>query len=336
MKSISKKLLYLGLALFLLGISSPINAQKSIQDLADLKDKKWDKLVKSHKSGLNNVYAVEGLLSIDVLEKDNLPNPKNVGVLTFQLWDESITKSNKAGDWVYYEKHFLTPSGSNVISNKLVGVILSGMKKRFNQSGIQLVEPSEFLTSDEKRKVYNEGAEKVELSGILKVFSGGLLNRLTGKREGQGTLSADGYAFYPITASLVATDFKAPSTIGLITEELDLDASLMISVKVSIEKGGKALMFRGMELALIGPINDDESIEYSGVIGARTMNMYRDGLLYSAAYFAVEDIQIAKMNRRNGAVEEWYLDGFSEMSGRLTSDLLFGLEKFKSLDKSKK
>jgi hypothetical protein len=213
--------------------------------------------------------------------------------------------------------------------------MLPEIKKVFNDSGVSLLEPNEFATSEEKQKIYNEGPEKIELSGILKVFSGGLLDRLQGKRKGQGTLSADGYAFYPITASLLASDFKAPAKIGLVTEELDLDASLIISVKVSIEKGGKALMFRGMELALIGPIDDDESIEYSGRIGAKTMNTYREGLLYSAAYFEVDDIQIAKMNKKNGEIEEWYLDGFPKMSTRLTSDLLYGLEKFKNLDKKK-
>lgn len=203
-------------------------------------------------------------------------------------------------------------------------IIIPEMKKRFNQSGIELMEPSEFITSDEKRKIYNEGPDKVELSGLLKFFAGGLFDRLSGVRDGQGSLSADGYAFYPLYASRIAGDFKAPATIGLITEDLDLDASLIISVNVNIEKGGKAFMFRGMELALIGLVDDDESIEYSGRIGAKTMNRYRDGLVYSGAFFAVEDIQIAKMNRKNGKIEEWYLDGFVEMSSRLTSDLIYG------------
>ena len=333
MKSLFKNLITL-IFLFL-GISSPINAQKSIQELAELKDKKWDKLVKSHKSGLNNVYAVEGLISIDVLDKASLPNPKKAGVLTFQLWDESVTKSSKAGNYTYYKKNFLTPSGSNVISNKLIETILPEIKKNFKQVNINLMEPKEFASSEDKQKIYNEGAERVELSGLLKAFSGGLLAKLQGKRDGQGTLSADGYAFYPITASIIAIDFKAPSTIGLITEELELDASLIISVNVSIEKGGKSLMFRGMELALIGPINDDKSIKYSGRIGAKTMNRYRDGVLYSAAYFDVDDIQIAKINKKSGEIKEWYLDGFEKMSGRLTADLLYGLEKFKNLDKKK-
>jgi hypothetical protein len=324
--------LFVTLSLFCL-IAADLSAQKSIQEIAELKDKKWDKLVKSHKSGINSVYAAEGLIDIGVLDEARLPDPKNAGVLTFQLWDESVTKYSKYGNWAY--KNYLTPTGSNIISNKLIETMLPEIKKLFNDSGISLLEPNEFATSEEKQKIYNEGPEKIELSGILKVFSGGLLDRLQGKRKGQGTLSADGYAFYPITASLLASDFKAPAKIGLVTEELDLDASLIISVKVSIEKGGKALMFRGMELALIGPIDDDESIEYSGRIGAKTMNTYREGLLYSAAYFEFDDIQIAKMNKKNGAIEEWYLDGFPKMSRRLTSDLLYGLEKFKNLDKKK-
>lgn len=68
MKSLSKNLLTLVLAIIFLGILSPINAQKSIQELAEFKDKKWDKLVHSHKSGFNNIIPVEGLLGIEVLK----------------------------------------------------------------------------------------------------------------------------------------------------------------------------------------------------------------------------------------------------------------------------
>lgn len=334
-KQISIQNLFL-LALSFLLTTNAVFSQKSIEDLATFKDSKWNKIVKSHKSGLNTIPAVEGLLDIEVLEKENLPNPKNVGVLTFQLWDESITKSTKAGNWTYYKKYFITPSGSNSISNKLIGIMLPQIKDEFNKSGVELFEPNEFIKSDEQRKIYNEGKDKIELSGILKVFAGGFLDKLQGNRVGQGSLSADGYEFYPITASLIASDFKSPAAIGLVTEELGLDSSLIISVNVSIEKGGKALMFRGMEFALIGPIADDESIEYKGKIGAKTMNYYREGVVYSTAYFEVEDIMIGKMDKKTGNIEEWYLDGFDMLTRRLAEDLVFGLEKFKKLDTSKK
>ncbi|MFC3880346.1 hypothetical protein ACFOSV_09180 [Algoriphagus namhaensis] len=300
-----------------------------------MNDKQWDKLVKSHKTGLNHIYAVEGLIGAELFEKENMPDPKKIGVLTFQLWDESTWSSSKAGNWEYYEKNFLTETGSNVISNELLSQMLPVIENQFSQQGIAVQEPSEFIDNAEEQKIYDEGAETIELSGVLKAFSGGLLSRLQGKTEGQGSVSADGYAFYPITPSILSSDFKAPSTLGLLAEELGVDAVLVIAVRVSIEKGGKLLVCNGVEMGLFGPIADDESIDYSGVIGAKTVNIYRGGMMYSTAFFEVEQIPLGDMDKGTGQITQWYTDGLPKITERLTDDLIYGLEKFKAMDTSK-
>ena len=319
----------------LLVISNTVFAQKSIQDIAQMKDKKWEKLSKGKYHYRNELPQLEGLINTELLKEENTPNPKNIGILTFQLWDETTWKSQKAGGWVYYTKNFLSENGSNIVSNKIMEKILPGIKAEYKNAGINLLEPKEFIDNEEKRQVYANGASQVELSGLVKFLSNGFFNRLQGERSGQGSVSADGYAFYPVTAKLVSQDFKAPASIGKITEQLGIDASLLIAMKVSIEKGGKRLVFRGFEMAIVTSIDDEEDKEYKGKIGAKLMNLYRDGLTMSAMYFDVEPITIADLEKKTGNVEAWYIDGIDQVAKRMTSDMLYGLKKFVNRDKSK-
>ncbi|MCS5489529.1 hypothetical protein [Algoriphagus limi] len=332
-----------GISLFLIfaiaGLSMLFNqaafAQKSLSEIAEMNDKQWDKLVKSHKTGLNHIYAVEGLIGAELFEKENMPDPKKIGVLTFQLWDESTWKSSSAGGWVYYEKNFITEEGSNFISNELLGQMLPVVESKFSEVGIEVQEPDEYIDNEEERTLYNEGPNKIELSGILKVFSGGLLDRLQGKKDGQGTVSADGYEFYPITPSILSSDYKAPSTLGLLAEDLGVDALLVVAVRVSIEKAGKLLVCNGIEMGLYGPVADDESIDYSGVIGAKTVNIYRGGMMYSTAFFEVEEVPLGDMDKNTGEITQWYTDGLPTITERMMDDMIYGLEKFKAMDTSK-
>ncbi|WP_188458014.1 hypothetical protein [Psychroflexus planctonicus] len=330
--------------LLLLCSTNLVIAQKSMQDVAELKDRKWDKLVKSYKNNSTWIDALQGLLNEDLLSEDNLPNPKKIGVLTMQIWDKSITKVSKTTTktpfstttTTLYSKNYLTPSGSNMVADKFLEHMLPILKTKFKAKSISLLEPKEYLNSEEKTTIYRDGVNKIELSGLSKSLQ--KLNKFFTKKdlEVQGSLSATGYEFYPLSAKLVSTDFKAPASVGLISEELELDAVLIITVNVSLEKRGKSLVIHGIETALVGPIDDDTTKEYKGRIGAGMMNKYRDGLNFSSVYFEVEPFEIAELDRKSAKIEEWYLDGLDTVTSRMTDDLITGMEKFIALDKSRK
>ncbi|MBO6761462.1 MAG: hypothetical protein JJ909_10910 [Roseivirga sp.] len=308
------RVLIIGLLLVLNG---SLIAQKNFMEIAQMKDKKWDNFRKGSDYYISQLMLIDGLIDVGLLKEENTPNPKDIGVLTFQLWDESTWKSSKAGGWVYYEKNFISEDGSNMISNRIMEEILPKIRAKYTSAGFNLMEPDEFITKEEQKN--------------------GLLNRLQGNSNGgTGSVSADGYAFYPVTAKTVSMDFKSPSNIGLITEELGLDASLLIAVRVSIEKGGRSLVFRGFEMAVVTTIDDEKDKEYSGRIGAKLMNMYRDGLTMSASYFQMDPIMLADLERKTGNVEKWYLDGVDLVAERMTDDVIFGMKKFINRDKSRK
>lgn len=336
MKSLYKKLILQALAIFYLGMSSPMNAQKSIQDLAELKDRKWDKLVKSYKNNSTWIDQLKGLLNEDLVSEDNLPNPKKIGVLTMQIWDKSITKSSKIGNTTLFSKNYLTPSGNNIVADKFLDNMLPILKTKFEEENISLLEPKDYLTNEEKTNIYKEGVKKIELSGLSKSLQ--KLNKFFTKKdlEVQGSLSATGYEFYPLSAKLVSSDFKAPASVGLIAEDLELDAVLIITINVSLENRGKSLMLHGIETALVGPIDDDTSKKFKGVIGAGMMNKYRDGLSFSSVYLEVEPFEITELDRKSGEIEKWYLEGLDTVTSRMSDDLIIGMKKFIALDKSKR
>ncbi len=337
MNALSKKTIYFIFVLVLSGISSPVNAQKSIQDLAELKDNKWNKLVKSYKNNSTWIDQLQGLLNENLLEEENLPNPKKIGVLTMQIWDKSITTSSKVANTTLYTKNYLTPSGSNLVADKFLNEMLPVFMQEFQKQSILLVEPADYLSDENKTKIYKEGVSQVEMSGLSKALRNSFTRMLTGDVSGQGSLSATGYEFYPLSASIVATDFKAPAPIGLIAEKLELDAVLIITVNVSLVKNGKSMVLHGIETAIVGPINDDTSKEYSGRIGAGMMNKYRDGLTFSSVYFELDKpFQVASLDRKSGAITEWYLDGLDTVTARMADDLITGMQKFIVLDKSRK
>lgn len=187
------RVLIIGLLLVLNG---SLIAQKNFMEIAQMKDKKWDNFRKGSDYYISQLMLIDGLIDVGLLKEENTPNPKDIGVLTFQLWDESTWKSSKAGGWVYYEKNFISEDGSNMISNRIMEEILPKIRAKYTSAGFNLMEPDEFITNEEQKKIYFNGPSRVELSGILKFFSNGLLNRLQGNSNGgTGSVSADGYAF---------------------------------------------------------------------------------------------------------------------------------------------
>lgn len=235
-----------------------------------------------------------------------------------------------------YSKNYLTEAGSNLVADKFFESMLPVFSAKFKEEGISLLEPKDFADNASKEEIYKNGVSQIELSGLLKTLKS--LNTFLTKEDAevQGSLSATGYEFYPLSAKVISTDWKAPASVGLIAEDLELDAVVIITINVSIQKGGKSMVLHGIETAIVGPINDETGVEYKGRIGAGMMNKYRDGLTFSTVYFEVDPFEIAELDKKSGKIEAWYLDGLSTVTSRMADDLIEGMKRFIALDKSRK
>ncbi|WP_026947562.1 hypothetical protein [Algoriphagus marincola] len=155
--------------LFYLSFSTFAHAQKSMQELAELNDKKWDKLVKSYKNNSTWIDQLQGLLNKELLAEENSPNSKKIGVLSMQVWDYSVTTSSKVAQTTIYSKNYLTPEGSNLVADHFLEILLPEFQDQFQAKGIALVEPSEFITDEESGKLIHSNII-VEM-GKLKILT---------------------------------------------------------------------------------------------------------------------------------------------------------------------
>lgn len=318
-------------------VSFTLSAQKSIEDIAEMKEKKWQKLAEGQHGYINLIPGLKTMIKEGMLKEENVPNPKEIGILTFQLWDESTWKQvAKSDTQSFYELHTISEDGSNMISNKLYEIMYPALKKEFANANITLKTTSEYLDSQGDKEIYASGANEVEVSGLMKFLTSGFLNRLQGETQGQGTVSADGYAFYPVTARIMNSDYKAPASVGKIVEKLDLDAGLVLSVNVSIERGGKLLAFNGMEMGVVGPVKDEEDVEFRGKIGKKMVQYQRDGQGFASSYFGVDNIPLADMNKKTGEIIAWHTDGLETVARRMAQNIIFDLKKLANMDMSKK
>lgn len=319
---------------FVFALSGKTFAQKSLTDLAELKDRKWNKTVKSSYRESPSLGQLKGLVNEELLKKEDIKIPKKIGVIAMQIWDKSTTKSEKAGNWIFYTTNLLTNAGGNEISNKLKEVMLPAIERQFSQYQIEFIEPSEFLNSQDEMDIYQNGMQQVEASGLLRGLNAAS-KFLLRDTKASGRMGADGYAFCPVNARNVGLDFKAPASIGKVADALGLDAVIIIDAEVSLERRGRSLVLHNLGMTVVDTPDDDTSKTFSGVIGAGMMNKYRDGLTMGYAYTNLgKQIEIAELQKKTHEITEWNLEGLEEVAYRMAGDVYLGMQSYVNMEKN--
>lgn len=319
-----KNLLLNSAALFLVifGLNQSLQAQKSVTDIAELSDKKWDKFLSSDVPAF---YYLQGLVNTGLLDAENAPQPKRIGILTFQLYSLGSSSSSKAGDWVYTRTYYSTEGGEAFLTDQIMGMIVPEMKRSFTDAGYELLTPSEYLDTPAKREAYETGASTIEASGLTK-FAWGSLE--SGSDDGYEGVVPEGYQFYPISPKALSGDIKGPAGYGLLAEKLGLDGLLIISMTTVTSR--KYITLDNFSAAVVGPINDNKEAEYKGRIGAGNMNRARNGLVYSYAGFDVSEIPLLKLKKEEFV--EYYYEKFDVIAGRMGKKLTENLDELRAFE----
>ena len=337
MKNLSfprKTIFKLILITFVFALSGKVYAQKSLPDLAELKDRKWNRMVKSSYRESPSLGQLKGLVNEDLVKREDIKMPKKIGVVAIQIWDKSTTKSKKAGNWIYYTTNLLTDKGGNEISNKLKEIMLPAIERQFKQYQIEFLEPSEFIDSNHEQKIYKNNLQQVKASGLLRGLNAASKFLLKGSRA-SGRMGADGYAFCPVNAKNIALDFKAPASIGRVADALGLDAVIIIDAEVSLERRGRSLVLHNLGMVVVDTPDDDTSKKFGGVIGAGMMNRYREGLTMGYAYTDLnKQIEIAELQKKTHEINEWDLDGLEEVAYRMAGDVYLGMNSYVNMEKN--
>ena len=292
-------------------ISTIAYSQKSIQELADLSDKKFDKISRTYNGGSPAVIKSFSKsckkMGQDLPEKLE-PKLQKIGILTFYLSDFSELDNRRAlrSGGVYADN--LTTAATAELSKAFYERSLQKLKETYSAKGMELLTPDQFLDSDAKQEAYYN--TEIELSKFSKVMSA--LSRNIGRKNEKSPNAPDGYRVVYNSMSVDGADKKAVIGLGKLAKELGLDGLLSIQVMTNLK--GKSIGFHKAKMTLhgINPIPQDEVCKWVGG--------YFDGLLIEFGEVSGNDLVFAKIKKI--AITDVIIEGFDDLLARLSDKIL--------------
>jgi len=147
--------------------------------------------------------------------------PKRVGILTFYVQDQSETDVSISGNWKRTSTRKLTADGVSIVADMMYENSIDLMKKRFSEFDMELIEPWDYLDTEEKRKAY-EAIPFKELKGLKWVA------RMTGAGAAG---PASGYRYLPLAH--LGSSIKAQKVRDSFFNKLGVDALLVVGMDMN-------------------------------------------------------------------------------------------------------
>lgn len=296
------------LTILICSIALGVFGQKSFQDLAELKDKKFAKKVNTYNT-IGFVTQYEKILqSKDIAyDADYKPDLKKVGLVCFFLVDQNVIDAGAKG-WSYDN---LTLAGSKSFVQEFYDRSLPVLIDHFQKAGISLLTPDQFLDSPEKKEAYANA--EIEISKLSKIA--GKLTSFFTKTSNTSGATPPGYELYPELLASAGGDMKAVDGAGELTEALGLDAILTVQIKVRLE--GKKLHFVGTTMAMhtYNPLPEDPNKNWIG--------KYYQGYLLSGINMELDKpFEFAQLKKKSLKYAEYA--GYPEFFARLMPMLIEG------------
>jgi len=278
-----KKILFLNL---LIAVSSAVYAQKTIEDLGNLSDKKFFKNTYVF-TELNRTLVKQ--LNKGRIEIEELPQIRNVGLLSIYIKDPAFRKGKRGG--VIYKN---APNGNQLVAG-ILDEFLALTNKSLGAFGMQIKTPDQYLNSDDKKSTYKNFFINYSLVPEAKKF-GQFFDKNT-----ESYASPEGYR--TIYTTVAGDEIEViVDQVGEITSELGLDA--FITIEIGTQTTGKSIILESVTAMLVAP---DPSGRSGGI------------LLGSSKYSPTKLLAFA--SHSNGEINESRLDGFGPIVNRLVTNL---------------
>lgn len=289
-----------------------VYGQKSIQELAEMPDKKFEKIVNSGNSAvLVKSFAKSARKQGVDLADPLVPSMKRVGILSFFTADlsERDPKAIKRGG--EYES-FLTTDGGKEILQSFHDEALIALRNEFSTQGVMLLTPVEYLT-DETLEIYdNFHIETSKMASAVLASA----NYLQGQSE-KSIVSATGYKVFPAPTVLSGTDPKVISSMADLANQLGVDALLTVQIVTKKEKNEIGLSAIRISLHGPNPVPDDPNVKYG-------MGKYVPGILieYAGTEFnpAIPFAYVNKKDKSFESIETKQFDIIIERYARIMLD----------------
>ncbi|MGW8123555.1 hypothetical protein ACV07N_12920 [Roseivirga echinicomitans] len=300
-----------------------LTAQKSIEELVNMPDKKFERLVNTNNSAVlvksfaNNARRQANLDLPDPL----IPEIKRVGILSFFTADfsevdaKAMRRVMKNGGSARLE-NWLSLDGGKAILNTFYEESESALRSAFAKEDIELLTPMEYLTDDSMIDTYSDYQVEISKAVSAILSAADYLN----KEEEKSIVAATGYRVYPAAVQLGGTDPKVIKSMADLTQKLKVDALLTVQIVTVKEKEQIGLKAIRIALHSPNPVPDHPDIKYG-------LGSYMPGVLleYAGTEFG-EGIPFATMTEKvGGTFKEVNTDLFDELIARYTNILVSNL-----------
>lgn len=292
----------------LLGYLITLNAiaQKSLQELSTLDDKKFEKCIVFERAGYGYLKT---WLKQEQLTIDQLPQINDVALLTFILFDGAIQSRadqyNIEKDGIY---NYITEEGGKKIVSSLYNISLPGIKLGLENKKILL--PEQYLDTEDKRKLY-ENAE-IKPTGLI-----GFVNQIMGNNnELAANTVPDGYSFH--FATFAATDVKLSRSVGDLANKLGVESFLSTQITFILEKKKIYITDIKMALHIPNPAPYNPEIKYFGV--GPTKGYWEGICLASMTFTPKSKIEVAQTKGQHLIAENY--TGLDKIFERLTKKMM--------------
>ncbi len=183
--------------------------------------------------------------NVKKMKDAGIPAPKRVGLISFYLWDEGEVKYNamaRVYGGTYESTSGLSPKGANHFATKLGEQGIPVLKKVFALHDMELLEPVEFVTTEEQKQAYvNFALPRGKIGGAGKA----VLNWAS--RSPKVSSAAAGYNGIPVHLWMDAHGLRALEELRVL---MGLDALVVLGNTSGSGAGGVAL--NGIYLTMYG------------------------------------------------------------------------------------
>ena len=197
-------------------INQGFSQSKELQKLVDNEKKLWKNIATPKgRNEIRNWQIKKGFCT-----EDDYKLPKKVALLSFYIKDDASYSAYSTTYVTVSTKNKASSEKVNAVAQRIYNQMIADLKNDFAELGIELLEPSEYLTTDElKNTYYNSALPTID----KKIKSWGL--------GGNYSAVPDGYRLLPLN-DLMLNGKKYFNERDQFMQDLGMDAYLTIGVNL--------------------------------------------------------------------------------------------------------
>ena len=185
---------------------------------------------KTSHGGVSGSYEKKYNLKKGFCAAEDYKIPKKVGTLSFYIEDKAYSVTSSDAYHITTTKYKASAEKVNLVAQRIFEQSISALKESYALLGMELLTPTEFLTTEEQKNLYYNAP----------------LNNIDGKADafkllGSGSAVPEGFRFLPYATYMIYTGKKfaieKDTYISTLLKNTDLDAFIVVAISLSAAEG---------------------------------------------------------------------------------------------------